>query len=112
VLVVDDFADFRHAARRLLEAEGFSVVGEAGDGESALRAARELSPDIVLLDIQLPGIDGFEVARRLASEPRAPAIILTSARDSSNYRSRLSGAPAQGFIGKSDLSAASIAALL
>ncbi|HEX8099606.1 MAG TPA: response regulator, partial [Actinomycetota bacterium] len=53
VLVVDDFADFRHAARRLLEAEGFSVVGEAGDGESALRAARELSPDIVLLDIQL-----------------------------------------------------------
>ena len=66
VLIVDDHAPFRTFARSLLEAEGFEVAGEAADGEAALAAAEELHPDVVLLDINLPTIDGFEVARRLA----------------------------------------------
>ena len=66
VLIVDDHPGFRAAARRLLELEGYHVVGEAQDGESAIVAARELRPDFVLLDVQLPDIDGFEVAERMS----------------------------------------------
>ena len=70
VLIVDDHPSFRLSARRMLEAYGYTVVGEAEDGERALAAARRLGPDLVLLDIQLPGIDGFEVALRLATAER------------------------------------------
>jgi CheY-like chemotaxis protein len=112
VLIVDDYKPFRLSARRLLEAEGFVVVGEAADGDSAVNAAKELDPEIVLLDVQLPDIDGFEVARRLAAEPKTPVIILTSIREASDYRGRLPGTPAQGFIAKTELSGARIAALL
>jgi DNA-binding NarL/FixJ family response regulator len=72
VLIVDDHDGFRSSARALLEAEGFDVVGEAGDAASALAAAARLRPEVVLLDIQLPGIDGFEVAARLAATPDPP----------------------------------------
>ena len=68
VLIVDDHAGFRSTARALLEAEGFEVVGEAEDGVSGLRAARELHPDIVLLDVQLPDFDGFEVLAPASSQ--------------------------------------------
>jgi len=80
ILIVDDDQRFRGIARRLLESEGFDVVGEADDGEAALAAARELEPDVVLLDVHLPDIDGFEVAERLATKG-GPAVVLTSTRD-------------------------------
>ena len=112
VLIVDDHADFRSLARLLLEAEDFPVVGEAADGTTALRLAHELQPDLVLLDVQLPDLSGFEVADRLAAADCPPLVILTSTRDGSDYPGRLSRSPALGFIAKGDLSGATIAALL
>src|ERR671936_2248551 len=85
VLVVDDHPTFRATARALLEAEGFDVVGEAEDGRSALAEVERLRPEIVLLDVQLPDIDGFEVAARLARDGAAPQIVLTSSRDASDF---------------------------
>jgi DNA-binding NarL/FixJ family response regulator len=112
VLIVDDHPGFRSAARALLEADGFEVVGEAADGESGLAAAARLRPGLVLLDIQLPDLDGFAVAERLASWQPPPAVVLVSSRDSSAYRRRLADSPALGFITKSDLSGAAVAALV
>src|SRR5215510_4608062 len=91
VLIVDDHDGFRSFAKTLLEAEGFEVVGEAGDAASALTAAERLRPEVVLLDIQLPGIDGFEVAARLAAAACPPQVVLVSTRDVSSYRRRLAG---------------------
>ena len=71
VLIVDDHPSFRATARLLLESEGFEVVGEAADGAAGLRDARALEPDLVLLDVQLPDIDGFEVAAQLTGGGRA-----------------------------------------
>lgn len=71
VLIVDDHAPFRALARELLETAAFVVVGEAGDAAGAMTLTAELRPDLVLLDIGLPGLDGFEVARQLAAlDPR------------------------------------------
>jgi DNA-binding NarL/FixJ family response regulator len=112
VLIVDDHPGFRSAARALLEADGFDVVGEAADGESGLAAAARLRPGLVLLDIQLPDLDGFAVAKRLASSQSPPAVVLVSSRDRSAYRRRLADSPARGFIAKSDLSGAAVAALV
>ncbi len=112
ILIVDDHVEFRRFVRTLLAEDGFDVTGEAADGEQALVAASTLRPDIVLVDIQLPGIDGFEVARRLAAAPDAPCVVLTSSRDRSQYGARLTGAPVSGFIAKQDLSAAALNALL
>jgi DNA-binding NarL/FixJ family response regulator len=112
VLIVDDDDTFRVLARAVLEASGYTVAGDAADGESALRTAAEVDPDIVLLDIQLPDIDGFAVAERLAQLPRAPAVVLVSTRDEDAYRERLSDAPALGFVNKSDLSGRALAALV
>jgi DNA-binding NarL/FixJ family response regulator len=112
VLIVDDHEDFREAARALLEAEGFLVVGVAGDGIDALAAVERLRPDIVLLDIQLPDVDGFAVAERLALAPDAPQVVLVSSRDASVYGARLTSARAHGFLPKAELSGASLAALV
>jgi DNA-binding NarL/FixJ family response regulator len=112
VLIVDDHAPFRALARTLLQLEGFQVVGEAADARSALDAVGRLRPSVVLLDVQLPDLDGFEVARRLARTGEPPAIVLVSSRDRSAYRRRLSESPARGFIAKSDLSGAAVAALV
>lgn len=112
VLIVDDHDTFRVLARAVLEAHGYTVAGEAADGESALLTAAEVEPDIVLLDIQLPGIDGFAVAERLAQLPRAPAVVLVSSRDEDAYRERLRGAPALGFVNKSDFSGRALAGLV
>jgi DNA-binding NarL/FixJ family response regulator len=111
VLIVDDHDAFRGHARALLEAAGFCVVGEAADGASALIEAARLQPSLVLLDIQLPDFDGFEVAARLARRAEPPAVVLTSTRTASAYRKRLIGTQALGFISKSELSAATLAAL-
>lgn len=110
VLIVDDHPSFRASARMLLECEGYVVVGEVADGRAALEAVRELRPDFVLLDVQLPDIDGPEVAARLAEANGAnPAIILTSSRDLEDI-GVLSGV--RGFIPKSELSGAALEALL
>jgi two-component system nitrate/nitrite response regulator NarL len=110
VLIVDDHPAFRSAARALLEAGGFDVVGEAADGASALTAVAELHPEIVLLDIQLPDIDGFAVAEQLAEGDISPAIVLTSSRDATSFRRRLAANRAWSFIPKSDLSGEAVAA--
>ena len=112
VLIVDDHAPFRSLARAVLQVEGFEVVGEAADAVSALEAARRLRPSVVLLDIQLPDLDGFEVARRLAAGVNPPAIVLVSSRDRMSYRRRLAESPARGFISKAELSGAAVAALV
>jgi DNA-binding NarL/FixJ family response regulator len=112
VLIVDDHAAFRSAARALLEAFGFEVLGEAADGTSALAAAVTLKPELVLLDVQLPDIDGFDVARRLAIAPDPMKVVLISSRAASSYRRRLADTPAAGFISKSDLSGAALLDLI
>jgi CheY-like chemotaxis protein len=111
VLIVDDHADFRAFAAALLSAEGFEVVGEAADGTSALVAARALRPDVVLLDVQLPDLDGFAVCEQLADDERPPVVVLTSTRSASSYRRRLEGTRARGFIAKAELSGPGLSAL-
>jgi DNA-binding NarL/FixJ family response regulator len=113
LLIVDDHAGFRAGARALLEIDGFDVLGEAADGESALEAARRLRPDVVLLDIQLPGMDGFAVADRLAEGGDPPIVVLTSSRAAEAFRKRLQAARSvRGFIAKADLSGECLSALL
>jgi CheY-like chemotaxis protein len=112
VLVVDDHPSFRATARAVLEAEGFAVVGEAASGPEALERAAVLRPDVVLLDVQLPGLDGFEVASRLRANGSAPAVVLVSSRDAADYGELIARSGACGFIPKGELSGASIRALL
>jgi DNA-binding NarL/FixJ family response regulator len=112
VLIVDDHPGFRMAARRLLELEGYTVIGEAADGLSALDEVRRLRPDLVLLDIQLPDFDGFEVCERLARAGDLPAVVLTSSRDPSDYGPCLNRTAALGFLPKAELSGAGIADIL
>jgi DNA-binding NarL/FixJ family response regulator len=104
VLIVDDHASFRSLARRLLVADGFDVVGEAGDAADALDAVRSLAPDVVLLDIRLPDLDGFGVAEVLAGDDDAPTVVLVSSRARADYGRRVDTSPARGFIAKDDLS--------
>jgi DNA-binding NarL/FixJ family response regulator len=112
VLIVDDDGPFRGLARALLQAEGFDVVGEAVDAASALASVRSLRPSVVLLDVQLPDLDGFEVARQLAEESEPPMIVLVSSRGEASYRHRLAHAPVRGFIAKGDLSGVALALLI
>ena len=112
VLIVDDHPGFRAQARALLVAAGYEVVGEAADGESGVRVARDLSPDVVLLDVQLPDITGFEVLRLVHGEPDPPAVVLISSRDASDYGRRVERSGARGFICKAELSARTLAAVL
>jgi DNA-binding NarL/FixJ family response regulator len=112
VLIVDDHEGFRRIARRLLEADGFEVVGEASDGESAIAEVVRLRPQLVLLDVQLPDIDGFEVASQLDDASDPPIVVLTSSRDRSSYRRRAALNPARAFIPKAELSGDALAALI
>ena len=112
VLIVDDHPSFRASARRLLEAEGFDVVGEAADGHAAIAAAQQLHPDLVLLDVQLPDLDGFEVAARLASLRVPSAVVLTSSRNPAEYGPLVSGTTVRGFVPKAELSRAALTDLL
>jgi DNA-binding NarL/FixJ family response regulator len=112
VLIVDDHRGFRATARALLEAEGYEVVGEAENGVGAIRAVRELRPDVVLLDVQLPDFDGFEVASRLSSNGASAAIVLTSSRDASDFGPLVAQSGARGFVPKAELSGGTLATLI
>ena len=112
VLIVDDHAGFRSMARRMLQDGGYDVVGEAGDGSSALLAARELQPDLVLLDVQLPDSDGCQIARSLSAGADPPAVVLISSRDAADYGPRLNECGARGFLSKAVLSGAALDRLL
>ena len=112
VLIVDDNAPFRSIARQVLTADGFLVVGEAADGAEAIRTCGELHPDIVLLDVQLPDIDGFAVASVLTSRIDPPAVVLVSSRSSTDYGSRIEDCHARGYIAKAELSGDAVRRLL
>ena len=111
VLIVDDHAGFRLAARAVLEAEGFDVIAESATGGEALEAVARFRPTLVLLDIGLPDLDGIEVAGRLTTADRSLAVVLTSSRDASDYRPFLDRCGARGFIPKAELTGEAVAAL-
>lgn len=112
VLIVDDHQGFRKMARDLLSQRGFDVVGEAAAGRQALDEAARLGPQVVLLDVQLPDLDGFAVARLLLSQPVPPAVVLTSTREATDYGRRVRASGAIAFITKSALSADTLRAAL
>jgi DNA-binding NarL/FixJ family response regulator len=112
IVIVDDNAGFRASARRVLEDQGYRVLAEAADGSSGLRAALDADPEVALIDVQLPDIDGFEVARRLR-EARAPAaVVLTSSRDAVDFGPLIAASGARGFVPKGGLSAGALESLL
>jgi DNA-binding NarL/FixJ family response regulator len=112
ILIVDDHPGFRRFAHSLLESEGFDVVGEAENGASALAAAARLRPGLVLLDVLLPGPDGFAVAEQLHALDPGLAIVLTSSRPADEFGDRLGAAPVAGFVHKDELSGAALAAAI
>jgi CheY-like chemotaxis protein len=111
ILVVDDHRGFRVFARAMLERDGFTVA-EAATGAEAAEAARAVRPQLVLLDVQLPDTDGFEVARRLACQGDAPVIVLTSTREASDYGGLITTSAAAGFVPKDQLSGMVLQAFL
>ncbi|MGE5617531.1 MAG: response regulator transcription factor [Candidatus Woesearchaeota archaeon] len=112
VLIVDDHATFRATARLLLEAEGFQVVGEAENGQTAIERAATLAPDLLLLDVQLPDIDGFQVSRRVTGTDGGPAVILVSSREVGEFGPLVGASGACGFVSKAELSGERLRALL
>ena len=108
ILIVDDHTAFRRTARALLEADGYDVVGEAPDGRAGLHAALDLKPDVVLLDVRLPDMDGFAVALRLAAGNGGPAVIVTSSSDDPLYPARAARSGARGFVAKHDVCGAAL----
>ena len=109
---MDDHQPFRSIARQVLTADGFLVAGEAADGAEAIRACDELRPDLVLLDVQLPDIDGFAVATILTSVVDPPAVVLVSSRSRTDYGSRIEDCRARGYIAKVELSGDAVRRLL
>jgi DNA-binding NarL/FixJ family response regulator len=112
VLIVDDHAGFRRCARELLTSEGFTVVGEAGDGEEAVRVAAASTADLVLVDVQLPDTDGFALAERLLTARPDRPVVLISSRDRSDYGGLIDESGARGFLSKDELSGDSLRGLL
>ena len=103
VLIVDDHAAFRALARELLQADGYEVIGEATDGRAGLDAAEALHPDVVLLDVRLPDMTGFDVADRLTSDGCSAAVVVTSSSDDPLYPDRATRCGARGFVAKHDV---------
>jgi DNA-binding NarL/FixJ family response regulator len=102
VLIVDDQLPFREASRMVVEmTDGFEVVGEAENGEHAIALVKELKPDLVLMDVQMPGIDGIETTRRITSVPKPPVVIVMSTHESGDYVDVALAAGAVGFVPKS-----------
>jgi DNA-binding NarL/FixJ family response regulator len=112
ILIVDDHPSFRATARMLLSTEGFEVVGAVADGETAIAEVARLAPDVVLLDVGLPDIDGFEVAERLRADGARSAVVFTSSRDGADFGPLIATAQARGFIAKAELSGDALRALI
>jgi len=112
VVIVDDHASFRRTARRILEEAAFDVVGEASEGAEALAVIGELRPDVVLLDVQLPDRDGFQVAAELCRWSIPPIVVLVSSRSRSDYGSLIDRSGARGFLNKAELSGAAVWAVV
>lgn len=112
LLLVDDNPEFCESSLALLRQDGFDIVGYVGTGSAAVEAVLRLLPDVVLLDVQLPDIDGFEVARRLAMLDPPPAVVLISSRDASTYGQLVRDAPVRGFLDKVALDGVAVAALV
>jgi DNA-binding NarL/FixJ family response regulator len=112
VVIADDHPSFRASARAILEADGFRVVGEAEDGADAIARTRALLPDVLLLDVQLPDMDGFDVCRELGMNGGAPAVVLVSSRDAADYGGLIEQSGARGFIPKAELSGTALSDLL
>jgi DNA-binding NarL/FixJ family response regulator len=112
LVIVDDHAGFRTSARELLELDEFEVVGEAGDGAGALAAVARLRPEVLLLDIGLPDMSGYDVAERIATTDLHTAVVLVSSRSPDQISVRVHGCGATGFICKDALSGAALEALL
>jgi CheY-like chemotaxis protein len=113
-LIIDDSKIFQDAARSLLEIGGITVAGVASNGAEALQLVEELRPDVTLLDVDLGGLSGFEVARRLHQEtspPRAPVILISTHREA-DYADLIAASPVIGFLPKSSLSARAVRELL
>jgi DNA-binding NarL/FixJ family response regulator len=112
VVIVDDHPSFRASARAILECEDFDIVGEAEDGASALAAVRDLRPDVLLLDVQLPDMNAFDVCELLPSNGDGPAVVLVSSRDADDYGDLIAQSGARGFIAKDELSGKAVSDLL
>jgi len=112
VLIVDDHAHFRRTARRALERDGWTIAGEAVDAHAALDAVRRLEPDVVLLDVGLPGMSGLEVARRLRDDMPEVAVVVISTQDSGDFSDLAVATGARGFLAKSELTGAALADLV
>ncbi len=112
IVIVDDDATFLATVRRLLEAQGFAVVGEALNGLDGVAAAARLEPDIVLVDVNLPDIDGFQVVERIADGGRAPPVVLTSIRSAGDFGSLIETSRARAFITKADITGEALAEFL
>jgi DNA-binding NarL/FixJ family response regulator len=112
VLIVDDHAGFRLSARRILEADGFEVVGEAVSGAEGVAEAARLNPDVVLLDVYLPDGSGFDLADEIGGLPDAPAVVLISSHDIEDFGDSLAATSARGFVPKGELSGHTVAALV
>jgi len=111
VLLVDDHPGFRRMARLLLQSGGYVVVGEAGTAADAVDSARELEPDLVLLDVLLPDGNGADVADLLALLPHPPGVVLTSSYERGGLGGRLEHRPVLGFLPKDELTVARLAEL-
>lgn len=113
-MIVDDDAGFRAEACGLLEEEGLEVVGSAASAAEAVRQVASLRPDVALVDIDLRGESGFDLARRMCDGAggAAPSVILISTHDESEYADLIEASPAAGFLAKTDLSATTIRGIL
>lgn len=98
VLLVDDHATMRMGFRTILEASGIQVAGEAATGRQAVAAAQEIAPDVVLMDVQMPDMDGIEATRRILSQDRRPRILIVTTFDRDDYLFAALDAGASGFL--------------
>jgi DNA-binding NarL/FixJ family response regulator len=112
IVIIDDDPSFLATVRALLQAEGFDVAGEALNGLDGVAAATELAPDLVLVDVNLPDIDGFEVVARLAQDEGAPPVVLTSIRAAHDFGNLVERSRARGFITKADITGEALTGFL